>query len=68
MSSFRNKGANLSDLIVVCQDKTFRVHRTFLTSRSAVFAAMLAHDTKEANEGKIEIPDADPDTVELFLR
>ena len=28
---------------------------------------MLSHDTKEANGGKIEIEDAEPDTVEMFL-
>ena len=28
---------------------------------------MLAHDTKEAKEGKIEITDAEPETVDMFL-
>ena len=29
---------------------------------------MLTHDTKEAKEGKIEIDDAEPETVDTFLR
>ena len=34
---------------------------------SQVFAAMLTHDMKESNGGKIEITDAEPETVEMFL-
>ena len=29
---------------------------------------MLTHDTKEAKDGKIEITDAEPETVDTFLR
>ena len=68
MSSFRSNGAALCDLTIVCQDKTFPVHSAFLCSRSAVFAAMLTNDTKEAEERKIEINDVSPDVMELFLR
>ena len=69
MSSFRSSGVSLSDFTIVCQDKTFPVHSSFLCSRSTVFAAMLTHgDTKEAQERKIEIVDVTPDIVELLLR
>ena len=68
MTSFRSKDGNLSDLTIVCEDKTFPVHSAFLCSRSTVFAAMLGHDTKEAKDRKIEIKDASPETVERFLR
>ena len=68
MTSFRSNDTNLCDLTIVCQDKEFPVHSAFLCSRSTVFAAMLKHDTKEAKDRKIEVKDANPETMELFLR
>ena len=68
MASFRSNEANSCDLTIVCQGNEFPVHSGFICSRSAVFAAMLRHDTKEAKDRKIEIEDANSETVELFLR
>ena len=68
MSSFRINSIDLTDITIVCQDKTFPVHSSFLCSRSTVFAAMLTHDTKEAKERKIEIEDATSDIVDLLLK
>ena len=68
ISSFRGNDVYSSDLTIVCEDKTFPVHGAVLCTRSPVFAAMLTHDTKEATECKIEIVDATPEIVELFLR
>ena len=68
MSAFRSNGINLADFTIICQDKTFPVHSSFLCSRSTVFAAMLTHDTKEARERKLEIVDATSDIVNLLLR
>ena len=69
MSSLREKSAteNFSDLTISCQGKTFPVHKAILAARSAIFSAMLMHDTKEAKEQKIEIEDVDADTMEIFL-
>ena len=64
MSEMRNK---FSDMSITCQGKSFPANMTFLSAHSEVFAAMLAHDTKEAKECNIEIVDAEPDTVEAFL-
>ena len=64
MLVMRNK---FSDMTITCQGKKFPANVAFLSSRSEVFAAMLAHDTKEANDRNIEIVDAEPDTVEAFL-
>ena len=52
-----------SDLTVTCQGKSFHVHKTFLFARSDKFASML----EEAKDDNIEIEDANPDTVEIFL-
>ena len=68
MSALRDKASNFSDLNISCQGKSFPVHRALLAARSDVFLAMLMHDTKEANEQKIEINDVDPDTMEIFLQ
>ena len=65
ISSFRNTEA---DLAIVCEGKTFPVHSAVLCTRSTVFAAMLKHDTKEAQDRKIEINDTHQAIVELFLR
>ena len=49
--------------------KEFRAHRLVLTTRSEVFAAMFDHsDTKEAQEGRVEISDVSADVFEQFLR
>ena len=43
------------------------LHKKLYLNILQVFAAMLEHDTKEASDHKIEIVDAEPDTVEAFL-
>ena len=65
MSSMRDKV--VSDMTITCQGKSFSVHKNFLSARSDVSASMLAHDTKEANDNNVDIEDANPDTVEIFL-
>ena len=66
-TSWKDSRASHSDLTIVCKDETFPVHSHVLSSRSTVFKAMLSHDTIETKDRKIEIVDADPDTVECFL-
>ena len=56
-----------SDMSITCRGKSFPANAAFLSARSEVFAAMLSHDTMEANERNIEIVDAEQDTVEAFL-
>ena len=64
MSAMREKFSNMT---ITCQGKRFTANAALLSAHSEVFAAMLAHDTKEANDRNIEIVDAEPDTVEAFL-
>ena len=47
MSAMRNK---FSDVTITCQGKRFPANAAFLSAHSEVFAAMLAHDTREANQ------------------
>ena len=47
MSAMRNK---FSDMTITCQGKGFPANAAFLSAHSEVFAAMLAHDTREANQ------------------
>ena len=43
-------------------------HKAILAARSQFFEAMLQHDTKEAQESMIEIPDVKLEVCESFLR
>ena len=57
-----------SDIILVVKGKEFPVHKAILSARSPVFAAMFEHeDTKEANEGKVEITDILDDVFQELL-
>lgn len=54
--------------IVACDNKKIKSHK-FVLSRSRVFDAMLnVHDTKEAQDGVIEISDIDHDVLTEMLR
>lgn len=55
------------DLILKVGNKELRAHQDILRARSHVFDSMLSHDMKEKNSGIIDIPDCDPQAMELFL-
>lgn len=55
------------DLILKIGDTELRAHRDILRARSRVFQSMLDHDMKEKNSGVIDVPDCDPQAMELFL-
>lgn len=55
------------DLILKIGDIELRTHRDILRARSRVFQSMLDHDMKEKKSGVIDIPDCDPQAMELFL-
>lgn len=68
--NYRNflNNQQFSDFQVKCEDKSFFCHRVVLASRSKVFAAMLSHDMKEAQQGFVEIKDFTPQVVGIFLQ
>jgi len=57
-----------SDFTIKCEERTFPVHRLFLTGRSSVFRAMLNTEMVEAVKKEVVITDIDPDTVQEMIK
>jgi len=57
----------LTDVELHVGEKTFSAHRSLLSSRSPVFAAMFNSGMKEVQTGQVYIEDADPSTFGYFL-
>ena len=55
------------DLILKVDDREFRVHKNVLKARSRVFKSMLSYDMVEKNNGVVNIPDCDQQSMEQFL-
>lgn len=56
-----------SDVTICVKNQKIQAHRAILSARSPVFASMLEYDTKEKQEGVIEITDIEPSTIRQFL-
>uniref|UniRef100_A0A7E4VR92 BTB domain-containing protein n=1 Tax=Panagrellus redivivus TaxID=6233 RepID=A0A7E4VR92_PANRE len=52
-----------TDAKIVVGRKTIKIHRGFLSTISPVFKAMFAHNTKESNDGIVNIRDMDAAVV-----
>jgi len=61
------KSQQFADFVIEVGDRKLRVHKCILAARSIVFAAMLNHDTEEAQKGVLEIKDLDYDVVQEML-
>ena len=46
-----------ANLTLLCQEKTFKVHKAFFCSRSSVFRAMIQSNMREGNTAEINIED-----------
>ncbi|KAM0229761.1 hypothetical protein ACHAPO_009835 [Fusarium lateritium] len=57
----------MSDAVITCEDKVFKVHRVLLSAHSKYFEKALNGLWKETTESKIEIKDFEPDVVEAML-
>ena len=57
-----------SDVVFEVDGKEFQLHKAILRARSQVFAAMFQNDLKEANEGRVEIPDVSAEVFGQLLR
>ena len=53
----------LTDAIIKCGGKEFKVHRVILASQSPVFQAMFEADMKEKHSGVTEVSDATPEAM-----
>lgn len=50
-------GSKFSDLVIVCKDWEFKVHKAILAARSDYFLGIFSNNCKESNENKIFIED-----------
>jgi len=58
----------MTDVEFLVGEETFGAHRSLLSARSPVFAAMFASGMKEAVDGQVRIEDVNPTTFQLFLK
>lgn len=56
------------DVILECENKTIKAHKSVLACRSGVFEGMFRSDTKEALEGKVVIRDTPFRIFEKVIR
>lgn len=61
------KSEKYTDVNLICKDRTFKVHKIILVSRSPVFRAMFEHDMKESSTNIVNIYDIEPKAFEKFL-
>jgi len=58
----------MTDVEFLVGEEAFGAHRSLLSARSPVFAAMFASGMKEAETGRVRIEDVDPATFQRFLK
>nr|XP_039256626.1 uncharacterized protein LOC120333295 isoform X2 [Styela clava] len=55
------------DFMIKVGEETFPVHQDVLIAASGYFRAMLSHDTKERQEGVVDMKEVEPDAVKLCI-
>jgi len=58
----------MTDIEFLVGEESFGAHRSLLSARSPVFAAMFASGMKEDKTGQVHIEDVDPTTFQQFLK
>ncbi|KAH7091573.1 hypothetical protein FB567DRAFT_558421 [Paraphoma chrysanthemicola] len=66
--NFGLKNGDYSDLVITCGTDTYNVHRMIVCARADVFSRAVGFGGKETDEGKIDLPDDEPDTVALLMQ
>mmetsp|Transcript_98120 Transcript_98120/g.218876 ORF Transcript_98120/g.218876 Transcript_98120/m.218876 type:complete len:463 (+) Transcript_98120:85-1473(+) len=61
------KDRECTDAVLVCEGRSFKVHRSVLSAASPVFAATFGGAMRESVEAKIQISDACASTVDSLL-
>lgn len=59
-----------SDLVLRCEHRTWKVHRVIVCGRCDFFKACVDRHFKgkEAHDGIIDLPDDDPDVIEVLVK
>ncbi len=61
--------ADMADVTLICESRTFPCHKVILSTRSDVFKAMFSHnETKEGQTNRVEIEDTDAATLEQLIK
>ena len=60
--------SELTDVLIKCQNKSFKAHKVILSASSPVFRAMFQADMKESSSQEVVIKDIEPDIVEEMLK
>ncbi|KAF2251317.1 hypothetical protein BU26DRAFT_603766 [Trematosphaeria pertusa] len=66
MQSLLQSGKH-SDFVITCGDDTYNVHKSIVCSQSDFFDAA-SRFGKEGEEGKVDLPDDDPETVKNMMQ
>ncbi|KAI6463660.1 hypothetical protein MCOR15_004052 [Pyricularia oryzae] len=61
------RSGELADLIITCKGRTFNVHRMILSAQSGFFRGACTGNFKEAFTGRIDLPEDDPDILEILI-
>lgn len=62
------ESSNFADVTLSCNGREFQCHKSILTCRSYVFAAMFEHDMEESKHNRVEVKDVDPDVMADMLK
>jgi hypothetical protein len=57
-----------ADVVFRVQNTDIAAHKTILTARSPVFAAMFQHQTKDNESGEVDVPDVTPAAFNKLLQ
>lgn len=61
-------GDKFGDVALIVGEETLQAHKSILTARSPVFAAMFEHNMQEAAQNCVVIEDVDPTVFKALLR
>ncbi|KAF2279791.1 uncharacterized protein EI97DRAFT_482573 [Westerdykella ornata] len=62
------QSGDFSDLVVTCGEDEYKVHKAIVCPRSTFFASAVQFSGKEAQEGKINLPEDEPETIKLLMQ
>ncbi|KAG8162598.1 hypothetical protein KVR01_008363 [Diaporthe batatas] len=62
------KSGNFADAVIICKGKTWKVHRLILRSGCVWFDKAFANNWKEAQTGRVQLQDQQPEQIDDLLK